>query len=389
VIEIPAIPPGATVYEAALLYAAAGIYVGPLRPGRKDPASSLGKGWPSQTSRDPEQLREWFDGTDDNLFIHCGRSGLVVIDVDKPELLPAILRDNLGDGPRQQTQPDQPDRLHWVFTVPEGLRLGNGLGSIPPGWGDVRSGNGLIVATPSVHPRAGGEYSWPVTGLAPVLPEPIAAALATSGARARKDGSDDVADAVSDREVEAFIDEHTDASRPGALDGRVKGLREYLDECTRGGGNGRHTGSIPFVTGALEEAAAGLYAASAAVEAMAPLFVDAVTADGSRSPARAANEFVGILAWAVGQALEADPDAVRQRVEDAMGVDGEAAFEDVLRNSAKRSQSTDAKKPAGPRVWRADELTESARLEWLGVKHIPESAVTLLTGDEGIGKSLL
>lgn len=236
-ISIPDIPDNSTVLAAALLYAEAGLYVGPLRPGRKDPASSLGKGWPGKTSRDPEQLREWFDGTDANVFIHVGRSGLVVVDIDKPQLTPDILRNNLGDGPRQQTRPDQPERLHWVFTAPEGQRFSNGLGSIPPGWGDIRGHNGLIVVTPSVHP-AGGRYRWVTTGPVPELPGPIAAALATPGGRARKDGSDDVADAVSDREVEAFLAEHTEATRPGALDGRVKGLREYYGgglECRCGG----------------------------------------------------------------------------------------------------------------------------------------------------------
>lgn len=41
-----------------------------------------------------------------------------------------------------------------------------------------------------------------------------------------------------------------------------------------------------------------------------------------------------------------------------------------------------------PRVWRADQLRQEKPLEWLASKRIPRAAVTLLIGEEGIGKSL-
>ncbi|CAM3599698.1 AAA family ATPase [Smaragdicoccus niigatensis] len=43
----------------------------------------------------------------------------------------------------------------------------------------------------------------------------------------------------------------------------------------------------------------------------------------------------------------------------------------------------------GPRLWNATDLEEAARADWLAKGRIPRAAITLLIGDEGIGKSLL
>lgn len=42
----------------------------------------------------------------------------------------------------------------------------------------------------------------------------------------------------------------------------------------------------------------------------------------------------------------------------------------------------------GPRVWKASELTGTRQSSWLAARRIPKRAVTILVGDEGIGKSL-
>lgn len=46
-------------------------------------------------------------------------------------------------------------------------------------------------------------------------------------------------------------------------------------------------------------------------------------------------------------------------------------------------------KESGPRLFKASELQGSRQLDWLATKRIPKAAVTILVGDEGIGKSLL
>ena len=134
----------ADVLEAAQHYAGAGLYVGPLRKGTKNPGLILGGGWQHKTSRDPDQLHAWFADTDHDLFIHCGRSGLLVIDVDYPDKVPPVLGAHLGSAPYQSTRPDQPGRGHYIFAQPHGRTIGNGQGKLGSAWGDVRGLNGAI-----------------------------------------------------------------------------------------------------------------------------------------------------------------------------------------------------------------------------------------------------
>ena len=82
----------AAATDRALAYAAAGLYVGPLKHRSKHPGSRLGSAWQYQTSRDLAVIPHWFpDGTNRGVFLHCGRSGLVVLDGDKPENLHPLL----------------------------------------------------------------------------------------------------------------------------------------------------------------------------------------------------------------------------------------------------------------------------------------------------------
>jgi hypothetical protein len=59
---------------------------------------------------------------------------------------------------------------------------------------------------------------------------------------------------------------------------------------------------------------------------------------------------------------------------------------------AKAAESSDAATEfdAGlPKVWNAKDLKPAKAVEWLAISRIPRAAVTLLIGEEGIGKSLL
>ncbi len=80
-LSIPHIRDDAGALEAALLYAGAGLYIGPAKRRSKNPGGILGEGWQHQTSRDPDQIAAWFAGRDDSVFIHAGRSGLLIFDV--------------------------------------------------------------------------------------------------------------------------------------------------------------------------------------------------------------------------------------------------------------------------------------------------------------------
>lgn len=371
-LSIPEISADADNLEAALAYAGAGLYVGPARRKSKHPGSLLGDGWQTQTSSDPDQIAAWFAATNSSVFIHAGRSGLVIFDVDYVDKVPKVLAKHLPSAPHQSSRPDSPGRGHYLFAQPVDRMIGNGTGKLGSTWGQVRGTNGVVMVAPSVH-EEGGEYRWLRTGVIPVLPADLAEKL--------PDGAPGESSAT-DAEVLAFTAAHTTASRPGVLDGRVKGFAAAL-----AAGNGRHDSTVPFLRGAIEEAAAGLYSAQAAIDALKPIFTGAVTVGAKkRSQTQAENEFGGLLAWAVAQASTANLEEVRARVSTAM-----PDFDEILRNSVKIKPSPGKTKPkeATPRVWRSTELADSAPLEWLGVSHIPEAAVTLLTGDEGIGKSLL
>src|SRR4051812_47980656 len=168
------------VLSAALSYAAARLYVVPVRAKTKNPGSILGKDWPNCSSRDPETITKWFQGADRDVAIHTGASGLVVFDVDAPEYVPPVLAELLTTSgcPIQSTRKlevrewrsDQLVRGHYLFAVPDGYTLGCSGGAFGNAWGEVRAGNSVIMAAPSRHPEPDGEYVWLRRGPIPTLP---------------------------------------------------------------------------------------------------------------------------------------------------------------------------------------------------------------------------
>jgi len=187
------------VLGAALTCATAGIYGLPIDCTTKHAGSVVGKGWPAKSSTDPKVLAAWFAGTDYGLALHLGRSGLMAFDVDDPEQLPAALVDLFTSTkpPFQSTRAGEARRGHYLFRVPEGRSIGNSLGKLPAGWGEIRGKNGIIVAYPTPHSKAaqGGQYRWQRTGAIPVLPDAIADLLPDAMS---------TDDAATDAEVTAF-----------------------------------------------------------------------------------------------------------------------------------------------------------------------------------------
>jgi hypothetical protein len=139
-LTIPVVTPDHDKLSAALAYAKAGWYIGPERRGTRDPGSVLGKGWQHKTSRDPQVITSWFAGTNHGVFLHAGRSGAVIIDVDTPENLHPAIKQAIDqyNPPFQSTRPDQPGRGHYIFAVPDSRRFGNSLGDLGKGWGEIR-----------------------------------------------------------------------------------------------------------------------------------------------------------------------------------------------------------------------------------------------------------
>jgi hypothetical protein len=303
-LTIPPIEPDQDRLSAALAYAAAGWYIGPtVTSNGKHAGSVLQKGWPAKTSRDPEVIASWFAGTDHGLFLHAGRSGAVIIDVDQSDNLHDDIRravTELRRVPFQQTRPDiDPGRGHLIFRQPAGRILGNSVGSLGKGWGEIRGKNGIIVVAPTPHPN-GGEYRWLITGVVPELPSYVASHIPDAL---------DAADAATDEQVRQFFSTHTGGSRPELLDVHAQSFMSKVRE-----GESRHMSMCGHLAGALKEAAAGLLDARTAADTLENLYLPAIGKPGigkqgeSRTGAKARNEWAGLLAWAVAQAQAADPD---------------------------------------------------------------------------------
>jgi hypothetical protein len=323
VLSVPDLSPGDGTLTAALKYAAAGWYVGPVEAGTKDPGSILRSRWQRKTSRDPEVIVAWFAGTSHGVFLHVGRSGAVIPDVDTPDKLhPDIVRAvEECQPPYQSTRPDHPGRGHYIFAMPPGRDLGNGLGKLAGCWGEIRGKNGVILVAPTGHPD-GGRYEWLRIGPVPILPGYLADQL---------DDALDAADAATDADVAAFLATRTSGSRPDLLDVHADAFRRAVEA-----GESRHHTMVGHLAGAMKEAAAGLLDAGLSADTLQGVFLTAVAAPptgkkqgAARSGAVARNEWRGLLAWAVAQAKAADPNVVRKRVAEkvpeGLGWDGPSA----------------------------------------------------------------
>ena len=287
---IPAITSEHTPLTAGLAYAKAGLYIGPLRQGSKNPGSILGS-WPTRTSRSAGDVAAWFEATAHGLFLHCGRSGLVVLDVDAPELVPAQWWPLLDAMPLQRSRPEgDPRRGHYLAACPDGRRIGNATGPTGRlGWGEVRGENGVIVLAPTVHEKAaqGARYEWARTGPVPVLDALIADTLPEGGDRSS---------AVSDAAVVAWLEKHDAAgTHPDAA---ASPVRNYITLCE--GGASRHETAVRNVAWMCREVAAGLYPATA-LDTLEAVFRDGFSAAERRDRRGSSREWWGILAWAVAQ----------------------------------------------------------------------------------------
>ncbi|MFE7033504.1 bifunctional DNA primase/polymerase [Streptomyces sp. NPDC057621] len=170
--------------HTALVAAAHGWYVFPLRPGTKRPAlhgeaactrsgdcAGGHRKWEQRATTDPDRIRAAWSRAPFNVGIATGPSGLVVVDLDVPKS-----QDNgnsSADAPDgaatfealcERTGNPVPDTHrvrtasgggHLYFAAPAGVRLGNTAGTLAP-LVDTRAWGGYVVAAGSTTP--GGSY---------------------------------------------------------------------------------------------------------------------------------------------------------------------------------------------------------------------------------------
>lgn len=299
-LSIPQVDPATDVLSASLAYVKAGLFVGPLAQGSKNPGSVLGS-WPSRTFSDVENAVAWFAGTSHGLFLHCGASGLVVLDVDCPDLVPAEWWPALEAMPFQRSRTSGDLRRgHYVAAVPAGRRIGNATGTSRRGWGEVRGENGVIVLSPTRHEKAaeGARYVWVRHGIVPVLPGMIASTLPEGGDRQS---------AVSTAAVAAFR-AHCSTSRFPDLADRPLGS---FARAVRAG-DSRHVAATRCAVWMAEEVAAGLYDASM-FDTLESLYRSSYTPEEQRARRGSAVEWGGILRWAVAQVTQESVERVRAK----------------------------------------------------------------------------
>lgn len=339
-LSIPDITEDDDTISAALKYAAAGWYVLPVSRATKHAGSVLGKGWPAKTSRDPDQIVAWFAACSDSLALHMGRSGAVAFDVDNPDRIPEVLAKAVADtgAPFQSTRAHTPGRGHYLFAVPEGRTLGNGTGDLGKGWGEVRGLNGIIVVAPSVHEKEadGARYLWERTGLLPELPTQVADLLRDAG---------EAADAATDTQLRTFLQAHTANARPELLSGILTQFTSVLAD-----GESRHQAALLATANAVRESASGFYPAKDAAEQVFAAFADSLqrSRNGqertlSKSGARA--EYMGILAWAIGQLTDDDIASTRRRVAEELPRDDADSLRALLASPTPAAQLTSVPSP--------------------------------------------
>lgn len=291
-LRIPVWDADADSLTIALALAGEGIYV--LPTAGDDPrhaGSVLGKGWPSTSSTDPEQIVAWFAGTDRRVAIHCGRSGLVVPDVDHDDDVPDVLRKAIESEcpPFHATRLDEsspdydPTRGHYLFAVPPGRRLGNSNGQLGKAWGEIRGNNGIVLV-------GGPGRAFLQTGVVPVLPDYVADLLPDTGDRTST---------VSDAEVGRFCRAYQGEANAARL---VEVLGSYTRLAREGS---RHQALVASACWAVREIVKGNLAGRPALRRLADEFAASmsVAGRGERVLARPAAESEArtVIGWAVAQ----------------------------------------------------------------------------------------
>lgn len=301
---------GMSTGHAALAYAESGWFVLPTAPDDiKNPGSVVKGKWHEKSSRDPDQIRKWWEANPNyGIALHCGRSGAGVFDLDQDSLdaLRSMGRGDLADalamGTAVQGTRRDGDRGHYIFLLPgDGREYGNSAGAFTV-VGEFRGKNGVIIAAPTPHPDAdtkGGQYRQVKTGAVGPMPVALRDCLTEAGVSA---------DPLTDAEMETFLDTYTgdgcgrETCRHNAA-GPAKQLGERIAN-----GESRHESLVRVAPWAFAEAMAGCYSARELFGTLYSAYADAFGADDGRARVgQLGDEYLRIARWAMAVA-QAEPE---------------------------------------------------------------------------------
>ena len=309
---------GLSLQDAALVYAEAGWFVLPIRPGSKNPGSVVGSDWQRKSSRDAAVVRRWWaEDTNYGIALHVGRSGAIAFDLDRASLdeLPLDLAAALRTGLCQHSRRGQPDRGHYLFLNDKGF--GNGAGAFRP-FGEVRGKNGVIIAAPTPHVEVDGEYKWATAGRLEELPPALRECLSVAPEL-------DV-ESLTAQAFDQFLLDNEEERQPGRLDGPANLYRRNVRD-----GMARHDALLHCLCMAYRESRTGAYSAREATERLRNEFEASLRAGSSaenelKRPSRPFDprEFQHTAEWAAAAALTSNPDEVRERMDRDKSVDEEA-----------------------------------------------------------------
>jgi hypothetical protein len=174
-----------TPYESALKLAEHGWYVFPadhpdlpqcvgVQTAEHNPATCDKRGkhpaikWDTGASTSPDNIHYWWSGNPRNAAIHCGKSGLLVIDEDAPDEFAKYAADHGVTIPDTYTVTTAQGK-HYYFQDTEAGALGNREGAFGEYHINIRSGRGYVIAAGSKH-ESGTTYT--ANGVRTVAPLP-------------------------------------------------------------------------------------------------------------------------------------------------------------------------------------------------------------------------
>ena len=252
---------------AADIYALHGFHITPVRPGTKAPYLDR---WPERATCDLDVVREhWRNHPDDGIAIHVGGCWLLVIDVDKPEIVAEWLWPLLERAVFRSTTTDPNSRRgHYFYRLRPGEMFGCGLCGLKPPNGEaagfeVKCNGGAIVVGPTHHPRAdeGGCYATGPAALIPLRPDEIAAKLNPAFSNGERR-------ALTAAEAQAFLDTYSADAEPYALEPICRDFDPTPSN--------RHKSLWDALCWGMREAKAGRFPAKRAVDELHKRWTDSI-----------------------------------------------------------------------------------------------------------------